>query len=49
MNAMRKIALNLIKQNKTRLASMKRKRKLAALDDQFRAELLLGEEACANL
>lgn len=42
MNAMRKIALNLLKQNTTREASMKRKRKMAALDDAFRAELLLG-------
>lgn len=40
---MRKIALNhLLKQNTTREASMKRKRKMAALDDTFRAELLLG-------
>ena len=45
MNAFRKIALNLIKQNTTRTASMKRKRKMAALDDQFRAELLLATEA----
>lgn len=44
MNAMRKIALNLLKQNTTRKASMKRKRKIAALDDSFRAELLLGAD-----
>ena len=44
MNALRKISLNLLKQNSTRNASMKRKRKMAALDDQFRAELLLGAD-----
>jgi len=44
MNALRKIALNLLQQNSTRNASMKRKRKMAALDDQFRAELLLGAD-----
>jgi len=44
MNALRKITLNLIKQNKTKQASMKRKRKLAALDDDFRAEILLGQD-----
>lgn len=44
MNALRKITLNLIKQNTTRQASMKRKRKLAALDDDFRAEILLGRD-----
>jgi len=44
MNALRKISLNLIKLNTTRQASMKRKRKLAALDDDFRAEILLGQD-----
>lgn len=43
MNAFRKLALNIVKGNTTRKASMKRKLKMAALDDEFRAELLLGE------
>ncbi|MCU7940804.1 MAG: ISAs1 family transposase [gamma proteobacterium symbiont of Bathyaustriella thionipta] len=43
MNALRKITLNLLKQNTTKQASLKRKRKLAALDDNFRAEILLGQ------
>lgn len=41
MNALRKVALNLAKLNDTRKASMKRKLKMAALDDDFRAELLI--------
>jgi len=44
MNALRKITLNLLKQNTTSSASLKRKRKLSALDDEFRAELLLGQD-----
>lgn len=44
MNALRKITLNLFKQNTTKQASMKQKRKLAALDDDFRAEILLGAD-----
>lgn len=43
MNAFRKLALNIVKTNTTRKASMKRKLKMAALDDDFRAELLIGE------
>ena len=43
MNAFRKLALNIVKSNTSRKASMKRKLKMAALDDDFRAELLLGE------
>jgi len=43
MNVLRKLALNIVKLNKTRKASMKRKLKMAALDDDFRAELLIGE------
>ncbi len=42
MNALRKLALNIVKQNTTCKASMKQKLKIAALDDDFRAELLLG-------
>lgn len=42
MNVFRKLALNTVKLNKTRKASMKRKLKMAALDDAFRAELLIG-------
>jgi predicted transposase YbfD/YdcC len=42
MNALRKLALNVIKTNASRTASVKRKLKMAALDDNFRAELLLG-------
>ncbi len=42
MNALRKLALNIVRQNTTRKASMKQKLKIAALDDDFRAELLLG-------
>lgn len=42
MNAFRKIALNIVKQDKSRTASMKRKLKMAALEDNFRAKLLLG-------
>jgi len=34
----------LLKQNTTSSASLKRKRKLSALDDEFRAELLLGQD-----
>jgi len=42
MNAFRKIALNIVKQDKSRKASMKRKLKMAALEDDFRAKLLIG-------
>ena len=42
MNALSKVALNIVKSDTTRNASMKRKLKMAALDDDFRAELLLG-------
>jgi hypothetical protein len=43
MNVFRKLAWNIVKLNKTTKASMKRKLKMAALDDNFRAELLIGE------
>lgn len=39
-NVMRKIALNLFKQDKTKSASMARKKKMAGLDDDFRSTLL---------
>ena len=39
-NVMRKIALNLFKQDKTRKTSIARKRKMAALDDPFRSSLM---------
>ncbi|MDP8034604.1 ISAs1 family transposase [Pasteurella atlantica] len=42
MNAFRKLALNIVKTDTTRKASMKRKLKMAALDDNFRAQLLLN-------
>jgi len=44
MNAFRKLALNIVKSNTTKKASMKRKLKMAALDDDFRAELLIGQD-----
>jgi predicted transposase YbfD/YdcC len=43
MYALRKVALNIVKTNTTRKASMKRKLKMAALDDNSRAELLMSE------
>ncbi len=43
MNTFRKLALNIVRNDSTRKASMKRKLKMAALDDDFIAELLLGE------
>ena len=39
-NVMRKIALNLFKQDKTKNASIVRKKKRASLDDNYRATLL---------
>lgn len=39
-NVMRKIALNLFKQDKTRTASIIRKKKMASLDDNYRTTLL---------
>ena len=39
-NVMRKIALNLFKQDKTRKTNIARKRKMAALDDPFRSSLM---------
>jgi len=44
MNAFRKMALNIVKQDTSRTASMKRKLKMAALEDEFRATLLLGAD-----
>ncbi len=43
INTFRRLALNIVRNDSTRKASMKRKLKMAALDDDFRAELLLGE------
>ena len=42
MATIRKIALNAIKRNKTRKASARAKRKIAAWDDDFLKEILLG-------
>ena len=39
-NVLRKIALNLFKRDDTVKASMARKKKMAALDDEFRSVLL---------
>ena len=39
-NVLRKISLNLLKQDSTKTASLARKKKLAALDDDFRSALL---------
>lgn len=39
-NVLRKIALNLFKQDETMKASMARKKKMAALDDEFRSVLI---------
>jgi len=39
-NVMRKIALNLLKQDKTKSASIARKKKMATLDDEFRSILM---------
>jgi len=39
-NVMRKIALNLFKQDKTKSASIARKKKMATLDDKFRSSLM---------
>ena len=39
-NVMRKIALNLFKQDKTKSASIARKKKMATLDDEFRSTLM---------
>ena len=39
-NVMRKIAMALFKQDETKTASMKAKRKMAALDDDYRSTLL---------
>lgn len=40
MNALRKVVLNVVKHDKTRAASMKRKLKMAALDDDYSSMLL---------
>lgn len=39
-NVMRKIALNLFKQDKTKTASIARKKKMASLDDKYRSTLM---------
>ncbi len=39
-NVMRKIALNLLKQDETKSASIARKKKMAALNDDYRSTLL---------
>ncbi|WP_426369206.1 ISAs1 family transposase [Pseudocolwellia sp. HL-MZ7] len=43
MNAFRKLALNIVRNDNTRNASMKRKLKMAALDDKYRTKLLKGK------
>lgn len=40
MSVLRRMALNLLKQNTTSKAGMKRKRKIAALDDKLRFEII---------
>ncbi|HAG0017919.1 TPA: hypothetical protein G8O67_005329 [Salmonella enterica] len=45
-NILRKIALNLFRQNTTMAASMARKKKRAALDDDYRSVLL---ESAVNM
>ena len=42
MSMLRRLTLNLLKQNTTSTASMKRKRKIAALDDKLRSEIIAG-------
>lgn len=42
MAVLRRMTLNLLKQNTTSKASMKRKRKIAALDDKLRSEIIAG-------
>jgi hypothetical protein len=39
-NVMRKIAMALFKQDETKVASMKAKKKMAGLDDDYRSTLL---------
>jgi len=39
-NIMRKIALNLFKQDKTKSASISRKKKMSSLNDEYRSTLL---------
>ena len=39
-NIMRKIALNLFKQDKTKSASISRKKKISLLNDEYRSTLL---------
>ncbi len=40
MSSMRRLTLNLLKQNTTSKASMRRKRKIAIMDDTLRSELI---------
>lgn len=40
MSTLRRLTLNLLKQNTTSNASMKRKRKIAIMDDTLRSELV---------
>lgn len=42
MSVLRRLTLNLLKQNTTSAASMKRKRKIAAMDDTLRTEIMAG-------
>lgn len=42
MSVLRRLTLNLLKQNTTRKASLKRKRKIAAMDDGLRSEIIAG-------
>ncbi len=42
MNVIRKIALNIMKNDPTKKASIKRKLKMAAINDEYRSTLIAG-------
>jgi len=42
MSVLRRLTLNLLKQNTTSKASMRRKRKIAVMDDELRTEIMAG-------
>jgi len=42
MSMLRRLTLNLLKQNRTSTANMKRKRKIAAMDAVLRTEIMAG-------
>jgi len=46
---MRKIAMALFKQDETKKSSMKAKKKMAGLDDEYRSTLLESGLKCASL